>query len=725
MSEQTHSSSVKVPGLLGKVGYRVWVAVGYLVLALLCALGISSEFQQIDENMETLARERGSVLFRLIELTRDWNANHGGVYVPVTDEVQPNPYLKSPQRDLKTLEGIRLTMINPAYMTRQIGELAEKVHGVKFHMTSLKPVRPENAADPWEADALRLFEHSDRRSVLSLLESGDGLVHRYIAPLAVKRACLTCHRSEGYKVGDIRGGISITMPAGQVLAIRQEQRQRAMQLFGVAALSVAFLIHFVAWRSRQYFLRLREITAGQERLITERTEELSRTNAHLLEELAVRRRNERQINDARARYRSVIEASQDGILIVRAPEFTIGFVNERAAAILGFAPEELIGHSAIEYIHPLDRESAAERMERRLRGEPVEPTSRLRFVRPGDPRIRVGDVHVAKIDVGPDEVQQWVVNVRDITSYIADERALQIAAAVMENAAEGIIVTDADKRIIQVNPAFTMITGFLPREAQGRSPEFLGAGQRGAEYFASIWKALEEIGHWEGEFWIRRRDGVICTLWLAISEIRGEAAGDTGRFVATFIDITQRKEAEELLRHKAQSDPLTDLPNRGLFFDRLQMAMTQARRYGDEFALLFIDLDYFKAVNDTMGHAAGDELLIETARRLRLVVRESDTVARLGGDEFAVVLSKIASRSEAEEVAQRIVSSLGQVFMLASGEARVSASVGVAIYPDHGSDMDILKRSADAALYDVKAKGRNGYQVFSQFKEDLPPAAPT
>jgi diguanylate cyclase (GGDEF)-like protein len=180
--------------------------------------------------------------------------------------------------------------------------------------------------------------------------------------------------------------------------------------------------------------------------------------------------------------------------------------------------------------------------------------------------------------------------------------------------------------------------------------------------------------------------------------------------VATFIDITQRKEVEELLRHRAQSDPLTDLPNRTVFHDRLQMVLIQARRYGEVFALFYIDLDRFKEVNDSLGHAAGDELLIEAARRLMLAVRQSDTVARLGGDEFAVILPKIGSQLEVEEVAQRVVAALARPFLLAAGEACISASVGVAIYPQHGEDLESIQASADTALYAVKQTGRNAYR---------------
>ena len=693
------------------VSYRASVVLAYLFLAIVCGLGMSNEFGHIDENVTTLARERGNVLFRLVELTRDWNALHGGVYVRVSEHTQPNPYLSHPQRDLETTDGVRLTMINPAYMTRQIAEIAEKANGVKYHITSLNPIRPANMPDAWEAEALRAFEAHSQREVLSLINLETDPVHRFMAPLLVKEACLPCHKKQGYQLGQVRGGISITMPAREVLEIRHEQRQRTMLTYGAAGLIIGLLMHFAIWRSRRHFLRLHELTAGQENLIVERTQALSSANSQLIDEIAERRRNEALIAESEARYRSVIETSQDGILIMQAPTFEIVFANERAAAMLGLLPERLLGRPVIDFVFEPDRPMVAERLGQRLRGLPVSAAARCRFADPEVGRVRVCDVHIARIesDAG---LLQWVVSVQDVTDRLASERALQISAAVMESATEGIVVTDVDNHIIQVNPAFTAISGYRPQEVLGKDPRLLGAGRHSDGFFKDMWARLASEGHWAGEVWNKRPDGTVYVVWLAISSIHGGALESGGRHVATFIDITQRKEMEELLRHKAHSDPLTNLPNRALFYDRLQMVQTQARRYGEQFGLLYLDLDYFKNVNDTLGHAAGDALLIEAARRLVLAVRDSDTVARLGGDEFAVILPKISGQGEVEEVAQRIVLEMAREFHLEVDVARISASVGIALYPVHGEDLDVLKQHADMALYAVKRAGRNGYQVY-------------
>ncbi len=681
----------------------------YGVVAVLTGVLLSVEFRHIDENIEALARERGAVLFRLVELTRDWNAKHGGVYVPVTEATQPNPYLKHPRRDLTTVDGLQLTMVNPAFMTRQIAELAEQMDGVRYHITSLNPIRPANAPDAWEAESLKAFE-AGRPEVLELQVDQGGPRHRYMAPLLVKQPCLKCHAEQGYRVGDIRGGISIAMPAEKTLVVRDAQRSRAEMLFGGTALVLAALIHFAIWRSRKHILRLQDISASQERLIAERTEALSSVNRQLLDEVAQRKRKEDLISESEARYRSVIETSQNAFMIIQAPDFAIIFANEQAGILLGMEMSQIIGQPFISFVAAQDRDVVTERLGRRFRGEPVSPTSRVRFARPDGSNMRVGDAHVARIE-GPSREPQWVVSVKDVTDRLADERALQISAAVMESASEGIVVTDAANRIIQVNPAFTAITGYRPHEAQGKDFRFLGSGRHDSEFFRILWQQLEQDGRWEGEVWNRRPDGSVYVVWLSISAINGDSTENCGRHVATFIDITQRKEVEELLRHRAQSDPLTDLPNRTLFYDRLQVALVQARRYNHQFALFYIDLDYFKEVNDSMGHAAGDELLIETAHRLVQVVRESDTVARLGGDEFAVILPKLVGAEEAEEVARRVVATLALPFDLSGGEVRLSASVGVAIYPEHGIDLESIRSSADAALYAAKGAGRNGYRM--------------
>ncbi|MDZ4255148.1 MAG: diguanylate cyclase, partial [Sulfuritalea sp.] len=496
------------------------------ILLAVVMIGVLASFvmdwRQADANMASVARERGAALFRLVELARDWNARHGGVYVPVTAATPPNPYLEHPRRDLVTRDGLALTMINPAYMTRQIAEIAQQADGIQLHLTSLKPLRPANAPDAWEAEALRRFE----AGLAEFIELVPGVppTHRYMAPLRVTEACLQCHKAQGYALGQIRGGISVTMPATELLQIRDAGRIRTgavhLLMFGVAAA----LLQLLVARTRSHVLALEKQAAQQERVIVERTQALSLANAAL----------EHQLTDR------------------------------------------------------------------------------------------------------------------------------ELAAAVFENAAEAIIVTDEDGKFIQVNPAFSQMTGFAASEVLGQSESMLRSGRHVPEFYAGFWQGINREGRWQGEVWNRRKNGEEFVVWLSISRV--ERAGQSVRYVATLTDITRSKQLEEELRHRAYHDPLTDLPNRALFADRLRVAMALGQRHGRGLALCFIDLDYFKAVNDRFGHAAGDDLLVETARRLRLSVRAADTVARLGGDEFAAILTEVGSRTEVEEIAARIVADLARPF---------------------------------------------------------------
>jgi diguanylate cyclase (GGDEF)-like protein/PAS domain S-box-containing protein len=300
---------------------------------------------------------------------------------------------------------------------------------------------------------------------------------------------------------------------------------------------------------------------------------------------------------------------------------------------------------------------------------------------------------------------------REVEERRRQEDALRVADTVFENAAEAIIVTDADNNIVRVNPAFTAITGFRPAEVMGRNPRLLKSGRHGPEFYRTMWDDINRLGHWEGEIWNRYKNGDIRAEWLSIAKIRdGEGVA---QHLAIFHDITRRKEAEELLRFKAHHDALTELPNRELFKDRLQTAINQARRYHRNFALLLIDLDRFKDVNDSLGHTAGDQLLVEAAQRLASCVRETDTVARLGGDEFAIILSEMSADDEAEQIAQRAVELLGEPYHLDAGTARISGCVGIALYPVHGRESDQLLRNADNALYAAKEGGRNTYRIYA------------
>ena len=301
----------------------------------------------------------------------------------------------------------------------------------------------------------------------------------------------------------------------------------------------------------------------------------------------------------------------------------------------------------------------------------------------------------------------------DISERKRTEEELRLAAKVFENTTEAVIVTDADNLIKTVNPGFTQITGYSADEVIGRSPAILTSGRHGPEFYRDMWQTLERADSWEGEIWNRRKNGEVFPEWLSISVIRNDD-GEIVEHVAVFSDITRRKAAEQKIRWQANYDALTELPNRSLFLDRLTNALSMSKREHWMTALMFIDLDRFKVVNDTLGHIAGDSLLQQVAKRLAGCVRRSDTVSRLGGDEFTVILQNIIRQENAGEIAKNIIRSLSRPFEIDGQDVQIGASIGITLYPEDGKDSTTLIRNADLSMYQAKLAGRNSYRFFTR-----------
>ena len=299
----------------------------------------------------------------------------------------------------------------------------------------------------------------------------------------------------------------------------------------------------------------------------------------------------------------------------------------------------------------------------------------------------------------------------------ADSR---LAATVFAHAREGIMVTNADGAIMDVNQAFTRITGYSRNEVLGQNPRLLSSGQQSQEFYAAMWQDLQQKGYYEGEVWNRRKDGVVYAQSQTISAVCN-AAGAARQYVALFSDITAIKVHQSELEHIAHFDGLTDLPNRAMLADRLRQNMTQERRRGKLLAVVFLDLDGFKTINDTHGHAAGDQLLIALATRMKQALREGDTLARIGGDEFVAVLIDLDDALACQPMLTRLLDAAAQPMPFGDVTLRVSASLGVAFYPQASElDGDQLLRQADQAMYQAKVAGKNRYCVFG-----FPPDAST
>jgi diguanylate cyclase (GGDEF)-like protein/PAS domain S-box-containing protein len=305
-----------------------------------------------------------------------------------------------------------------------------------------------------------------------------------------------------------------------------------------------------------------------------------------------------------------------------------------------------------------------------------------------------------------------VASLRDITdAYVAQEQ-LRLAASVFESTMEGVIITDDSANIIAVNPAFSEITGYAKEEVLGHNPRLLKSGRHDEIFYQSMWAAILTTGRWRGELWNRNRAGEVFPAWLTISSVN-DSNDVLTHYVATFSDISALKHSEEKLNHLAHHDALTDLPNRLLLDARLNHCIEQAQRDKSNIALLFLDLDEFKHINDGLGHPVGDEVLKKIASRLHSRVRADDTVARLGGDEFVVAMGRVEAPRDAALLAEEILVDIAQPINTGPQELFVTGSIGISLYPQDGRDITTLLRNADAAMYRAKEQGRNNYQFYT------------
>ncbi|WP_435686152.1 diguanylate cyclase domain-containing protein [Sedimenticola selenatireducens] len=531
----------------------------------------------LDRHSREIAANRAEFVFKMVESVRLWNARHGGVYVLVDGETQPNPYLEIGERDISTPSGKPLTLLNPAFMTRQLTYVVEELSDIRVHLTSLKPINPDNVADPWETRALQAFEAGSER-VQGLVGQGQDAVYRFMAPLITKKSCLKCHEKQGYEVGDIRGGASVTFKAASLLTPQYEQKWNMAGIHFAVWLLLSGLTLFALSRFRTQMLLLKAAKEQQDRVVEQRTAELSQ-----------------QVQDreqAEEELRLLIDSSGEGIYgIDKEGRFT--FINPMALHLLGYSDaDSMIGQ-----------------------------------------------------------------NVCDMVCHTqTDDKASGVEVCGLRSALE-----------------------------EGR------------------------VAHSEEEYF-RRADGQLFRVEFRSHPLMRE--GELLGAVVTFADITERKTLEEKIWRQAHYDALTKLPNRSLFHDRLNQTLLKAQRQDELFALLFVDLDRFKHINDSLGHEAGDQLLKEVARRLTACVRDSDSVARMGGDEFNIILTGIANREGVERVAGEVLAQMCRPFDLAGTQQCISASVGIACYPDDGDSAAELLRNADLAMYRAKQGGRDRFSFY-------------
>lgn len=534
----------------------------YFLTALFWTVAISTSMwwslYLINSKIEDTALSRAEFVFNTIETTRLWNARHGGVYVKLDGQTEPNPYLLLSDRDLTSVDGTELTMINPSYMTREIVELAKEINELDMHLTSLKLRNPNNEADEWEKKQLLAFEQGKAFS----REFFDNKNYfRYMKPLKVDASCLKCHADQDYKVGDIRGGLSVSFDMSNIINLESKQK-----VYMIA-------MHIIAWVT----------------LIT----------------------------------------------------FSFFFI-----------------------------------------------TRSKRYIK---------DIEISK-NSAEDLVK---VRTKDLQKFL---NATQFSPA-------AITITDRDGLVEYINPKFSEITGYTLDELVGKSVDVLNSDNILDEQVKDMWKHIRDKKEWCGEWQSKAKNGHEYWQSLKISPILDEY-GDIVNFVAVGEDITAQKYKQSFILHQSNHDTLTDLPNRKYLKELVEEMLTRLKGKNKELALLYIDLDGFKPINDTLGHAAGDILLKELALRLKKIVRGSDIVARLGGDEFVVVLASGVNKSGAGLVAKNILDCIAKPFYLEDDNtpSYVTASIGIA-FSKNLSYKELLE-NGDSAMYEAKHSGKNRFVFF-------------
>lgn len=409
-------------------------------------------------------------------------------------------------------------------------------------------------------------------------------------------------------------------------------------------------------------------------------------------------------------------------LTITSPEKGWIRINNHLCKMLEYSEQELLSMTWPQLTHPDDLAADNEQFVLLLANDIQHYSIEKRFIsRTGKIIPTITSVQCIRQPNG--QVDYVTAMVQNITERKQAEDALRIAAIAFESQ-EGKVVTDADNVILRVNKAFTTITGYDAEEVIGHNPRILSSGRYDAAFYDAMWKAINTSGYWEGELWNKRKNGAVFPEKLTITTVKN-SAGIVTNYVATIDDITLSKQAEQEIEELAYYDPLTHLPNRRLMSDRIQHAIAVSARSGKEGALLFLDLDHFKTINDTLGHDMGDLLLQQVAERLKGNIREGDTVSRFGGDEFVVLLEGLSAQpieaaTQAEHIANKILLSINKPYQLASHNYTSSTSIGITLFDDHQSKMEELLKQADIALYQAKDDGRNALCFFDpQMQENI------
>jgi diguanylate cyclase (GGDEF)-like protein/PAS domain S-box-containing protein len=406
--------------------------------------------------------------------------------------------------------------------------------------------------------------------------------------------------------------------------------------------------------------------------------------------------------------------STDEAIVGKSLDGVITSWNPGAERMFGYSAAEMIGQPILRLL-PADRlGEEAVILEKIRRGDGVEHFETVRLCKDGR-EINVS-VTISPIRNSFGHLIGASKIARDITAQKNATQQLRLTASVFNNTGEGIMITDRTGLIVEVNEAFTRITGYTRDDVVGHPPSMFRSSRQGPEVYQDMRRTLLRQGEWKGEMWSRRKDGEAYSAWLTVSKVRG-SSGKVRNYVALFSDVTVLKLQQEELEHGAHFDALTDLPNRLLLSDRLHQAMTQCQRHGQSLAVLYLDLDGFKVVNDQFGHEAGDALLVAVSQRMQAALRDVDTLARMGGDEFVAVLTNVENIQDCIQMVTRVLLACSEPVHIDGRDLKVTASIGVTMYPQDNAEADQLMRHADQAMYEAKQSGKNRFHMFDSAQD--------
>ncbi|MDY0398265.1 MAG: EAL domain-containing protein [Desulfuromonas thiophila] len=601
---------------------------------------------------------------------RRWVARQGGVYVRTSAYTPANPFLAHlPDRDITTSTGKSLTLVNPAYMTRQVHELATEQYGNRGHITSRKPLRPENAPDAWERASLEAFTQGVTET-LSVAEIDGKPYLRLMRPMITEVPCLKCHASQGYQAGEQRGGISVSIPLRPYQAVQaQLTRLGTLHLAILWLLGLLFFLYF----KRVVDARIREVE--QARSAVEQSER---------------------------KYRLLFNEMEIGFGLADATSGEILDCNPCLARLVERSPAELIGQKQ-SILHPeattpegLTEDFVAHR--KAPQGSTLNAQLRTK-----SGQIREVEIQTRRLEL--DGRQLFLGMFKDVTDLHAHARQSFLLLQAIEQSPIAILITDLQGVPQYINRYFSVQKGYRLADLQRSDNPVHQFLRRHIADFRQNGAASGIVPvDWTEERLARRKNG--STYWerSSFSPVYDQQ-GQLSHFLMLGEDISDEKNSALQFEYLATHDSLTGLANRLLLHDRTDQAILKAKRQRQQVFLLLLDLDRFKIVNDSLGHDIGDQLLLQVAERLRGAVRESDTVARLGGDEFVVLFPEVNSDTTIVDLAESIRRAIASPIRIQQREIQVTASIGLSQYPAHGDCCAELIRHADLAMYRAKESG--------------------